>query len=328
MPGMLPEAVAALANMLECAVVAGGVGAERGGEDHRVSSGAGGGRVLASVLAEAGARELPLDRAAVRAGRGGRPAGLGGGADRGRGRGSGDSGRFSDTQARKGYAQLVSRVCLGEVGAIFGLEVSRLARSNAETQRLLEFCALTDTLVIDTDGVYDLQNFNDRLLLGLKSQMSEAELHMITSRLQGAKRAAAERGELRFPLPVGYVHDDEGLTIIDPDEEVQAAWASRVREDQDRRAPRRPDAHHPPARRAPRPQAHPPRPAGRELDADPGPAARHRGDLRARASPPGRQRALRQAQHQRADAAAWTADWLVGLGLHRLLGTIRYPGTA
>jgi len=119
----------------------------------------------------------------------------------------GISGRFSDTQARKGYAQLVARVCLGEVGAIFGLEVSRLARSNAETLRLLEFCALTDTLVIDTDGVYDLQNFNDRLLLGLKSQMSEAELHMITSRLQGAKRAAAERGELRFPLPVGYVHD-------------------------------------------------------------------------------------------------------------------------
>jgi DNA invertase Pin-like site-specific DNA recombinase len=135
----------------------------------------------------------------------------------------GISGRFSDTQARKGYARLVARVCLGEVGAIFGLEVSRLARSNAETQRLLEFCALTDTLVIDTDGVYDLQNFNDRLLLGLKSQMSEAELHMITSRLQGAKRAAAERGELRFPLPVGYVHDEEGQTIIDPDEEVQAA---------------------------------------------------------------------------------------------------------
>jgi DNA invertase Pin-like site-specific DNA recombinase len=135
----------------------------------------------------------------------------------------GISGRFSDTQARKGYAQLVQRVCLGEVGAIFGLEVSRLARSNAETQRLLEFCALTDTLVVDTDGVYDLKDFNDRLLLGLKSQMSEAELHMITSRLQGAKRAAAERGELRFPLPVGYVHDDDGQTIIDPDEEVQAA---------------------------------------------------------------------------------------------------------
>ncbi|MFL5864762.1 MAG: recombinase family protein [Solirubrobacteraceae bacterium] len=135
----------------------------------------------------------------------------------------GISGRFSDTQARQGYKRLVARVCLGEVGAILGLEVSRLARSNAETQRLLEFCALTDTLVIDSDGIYDLKDFNDRLLLGLKSQMSEAELHMITSRLQGAKRAAAERGELRFPLPVGYVHDEEGRTIIDPDEEVQAA---------------------------------------------------------------------------------------------------------
>ena len=135
----------------------------------------------------------------------------------------GISGRFSDTQARKGYAQLFARVCLGEVGAIFGLEISRLARSNAETQRLLEFCALTDTLVVDTDGVYDLKDFNDRLLLGLKGQMSEAELHMITSRLQGAKRAAAERGELRFPLPVGHVHDEDGETVIDPDQEVQAA---------------------------------------------------------------------------------------------------------
>ena len=137
----------------------------------------------------------------------------------------GISGRFSDTQARQGYQQLVARVCLGEVGAIFGLEIARLARSSAELQRLLEFCALTDTLVIDADGIYDLQNFNDRLLLGLKSQMSEAELHIITSRLQGAKRAAAERGELRFPLPVGYVYDDEGLTVIDSDEEVRAAIA-------------------------------------------------------------------------------------------------------
>jgi DNA invertase Pin-like site-specific DNA recombinase len=141
----------------------------------------------------------------------------------------GISGRFSDTQARQGYKQLVARVCLGEVGAIFGLEIARLARSNAELQRLLEFCGLTDTLVIDTDGIYDLQNFNDRLLLGLKSQMSEAELHIITSRLQGAKRAAAERGELRFPLPVGLVHDDEGQTIIDPDQEVQAAIADLFR---------------------------------------------------------------------------------------------------
>jgi excisionase family DNA binding protein len=137
----------------------------------------------------------------------------------------GISGRFSDSQAREGYKQLVARVCLGEVGAIFGLEIARLARSNAELQRLLEFCGLTDTLVVDADGIYDLQNFNDRLLLGLKSQMSEAELHIINSRLQGAKRAAAERGELRFPLPVGFVYDDEGLTVIDPDQEVQSAIA-------------------------------------------------------------------------------------------------------
>jgi excisionase family DNA binding protein len=135
----------------------------------------------------------------------------------------GTSGRFSDTQARQGYKQLISRVCLGEVGAILGLEVSRLARSNAETQRLLEFCALTDTLVIDTDGIYDLKDFNDRLLLGLKSQMSEAELHVMASRLQGARRHAAGRGELRFPLAVGYLHDEDGNWIIDPDEEVQAA---------------------------------------------------------------------------------------------------------
>ena len=135
----------------------------------------------------------------------------------------GISGR--DTHAREGYKELVARVCLGEVGAIFGLEISRLARSNADLQRLLEFCGLTDTLVVDTDGIYDLHDFNDRLLLGLKAQMSEAELHIITSRLQGAKRAAAQRGELRFPLPVGYVHDDDGQTIIDPDEEVRAAIA-------------------------------------------------------------------------------------------------------
>jgi excisionase family DNA binding protein len=142
----------------------------------------------------------------------------------------GISGRFSDTQARTGYKQLVARVCLGEVGAIFGLEVARLARSSAELQRLLEFCGLTDTLVVDTDGVYDLQDFNDRLLLGLKAQMSEAELHIITARLQGAKRAAAERGELRFPLAVGYLYDEQGEWIIDPDEEVQAAIADLLAE--------------------------------------------------------------------------------------------------
>ncbi len=124
---------------------------------------------------------------------------------------------------REGFKQLVARVCLGEVGAVFGLEVSRLARSNADLARLLELARLTGTLVIDSDGVYDLSDINDRLLLGLKSQMSEAELHWLTSRMNESKRAAARRGELRVPLPVGLVHDDENKVIIDPDEEVAAA---------------------------------------------------------------------------------------------------------
>jgi DNA invertase Pin-like site-specific DNA recombinase len=124
---------------------------------------------------------------------------------------------------RDGFKHLVARVCLGEVGAVFGLEVSRLARSNADLARLLELARLTDTLVIDNDGVYDLADINDRLLLGMKGQMSEAELHWLTSRLQESKRAAAARGELRVPLPVGFVYDDDGQVVIDPDAEVAAA---------------------------------------------------------------------------------------------------------
>jgi DNA invertase Pin-like site-specific DNA recombinase len=124
---------------------------------------------------------------------------------------------------REGFKQLIGQVCVGEVGAVFGLEVSRLARSNADLARLLELARLTGTLVIDNDGVYDLSDINDRLLLGLKSQMSEAELHWLTSRLNESKRAAARRGELRVPLPVGFVYDDENNVVIDPDEEVVAA---------------------------------------------------------------------------------------------------------
>jgi len=134
-----------------------------------------------------------------------------------------------DTHRRDSYKQLVSRVCQSEVGAIFGLEVARLARNNAELLRLLEFCALTDTLVVDTDGIYDLQDFNDRMILGLKAQWSEAELHIMASRLQGARRAAAERGELRLPLPIGFLYDEDGSWIIDPDQEVQAAVADVLR---------------------------------------------------------------------------------------------------
>src|SRR6266566_1942478 len=133
------------------------------------------------------------------------------------------SGRSADK--RSGFRDLVSRVCLGEVGAIFGLEVSRLARSSADLAKLLELARLTETLVVDTDGIYDLADFNDRLLLGLKGQMSEAELHLLHSRLDGARLAAAERGELRLPLPAGYAYDAAGQVVKDPDEEVAAAIA-------------------------------------------------------------------------------------------------------
>ena len=126
----------------------------------------------------------------------------------------GVSGRSA--QGRAGWGELVGRVCAGEVGAIFGLEISRLARSSADLQRLLELCALTDTLIVDADGTYDLPSFNDRLLVGLTGTMSEAELHILASRLHGAKRAAAQRGALRLPLPIGYLYDEQGQPVIDP----------------------------------------------------------------------------------------------------------------
>ena len=125
--------------------------------------------------------------------------------------------------AREGFTELVARVCSGEVGAIFGIEITRLARSNADVARLAEFARITGTLLVDPDGVYDPADVNDRVLLGFKGTMGEMELHVMAQRLQANKRAAAERGELRTPLPVGYVHDDAGDIVIDPDEEVQAA---------------------------------------------------------------------------------------------------------
>jgi len=133
----------------------------------------------------------------------------------------GVSGRWG--VARAGFTELVGRVCSGEVGAIFGMEISRLARSNAEVARLMEFASITQTLLIDADGVYDPRDINDRMLLGMKSTLGEVELHVMAQRLQASKRAAAARGELRTPLPVGYLHDDAGEVVIDPDAEVQAA---------------------------------------------------------------------------------------------------------
>jgi len=126
---------------------------------------------------------------------------------------------------RQGFRDLMSRVCLGEAGAVFGLEISRLGRSNADLARLAEMARLTGTLLIDSDGVYDLSDFNDWLVLGLKSTMSQAELHIMAGRLQAARRAAAGRGELRAPLPAGLACDADGMVVTDPDAEVRAAVA-------------------------------------------------------------------------------------------------------
>jgi DNA invertase Pin-like site-specific DNA recombinase len=127
----------------------------------------------------------------------------------------------TQTNNREDFKTLVADVSLEKVGAVFTLEASRLSRSCSDWHRLLEICALTATLLVDEDGCYDPADFNDQLLLGLKGTMSQAELHFIRARLQGGKRNKARRGELRFPLPVGYVYGEEpGSVLIDPDQEV------------------------------------------------------------------------------------------------------------
>jgi len=124
---------------------------------------------------------------------------------------------------REDFKTLVEDVSMGQVGAVFALEVSRLARSNLDWHRLLQLCALTATLVIDEDGCYDPSDFNDGLLLGLKGTMAQAELHFLHARLQGGKLNKAKKGELRFPLPVGYGYDEHGRIVPDADEEVRGA---------------------------------------------------------------------------------------------------------
>jgi DNA invertase Pin-like site-specific DNA recombinase len=126
-------------------------------------------------------------------------------------------------QDRKGFQRLVAEVGLGQVGLVMGLEVSRLARNNTDWHRLLEICALTDTLLLDEDGLYDPGFFNDRLLLGLKGAMSEAEIHFLRARLQGGILNKAKRGELKMRLPVGFVYDDSDKIVIDPDRQVREA---------------------------------------------------------------------------------------------------------
>jgi len=122
---------------------------------------------------------------------------------------------------RVGFQKLVADVGMGRAGIVLGLEVSRLARNSTDWHHLLEICALTDTLILDEDGIYDPAHFNDRLLLGLKGTMSEAELHVLRARLRGGLINKARRGQLRCRLPVGFVYDGDERVVLDPDKQVQ-----------------------------------------------------------------------------------------------------------
>jgi DNA invertase Pin-like site-specific DNA recombinase len=134
------------------------------------------------------------------------------------------SGAYS--AARDGFQELVAAVGLHRVGIVLGLEVSRLARNSVDWQRLLQLCAYTDTLILDEEAIYDPAAFNDRLLLGLKGTMSEAELHLLRSRLRGGILNKARRGALMLRLPVGLVHLSDGRCVRDPDAGIQASVAA------------------------------------------------------------------------------------------------------
>jgi DNA invertase Pin-like site-specific DNA recombinase len=127
---------------------------------------------------------------------------------------------------REGFQKLVMEVSMGRAGIVLGLEVSRLARNSTDWHRLLEICAITDTLILDEDGIYHPAEFNDRLLLGLKGTMSEAELHLIRARMRGGLLNKAKRGELATPLPFGFAYDDESRVVLDPDQQIQKAIRS------------------------------------------------------------------------------------------------------
>jgi DNA invertase Pin-like site-specific DNA recombinase len=131
-----------------------------------------------------------------------------------------DLGQSAASSGRSGFAKLVSEVGLGNVGMVMSLEASRLARNNGEWHRLLEICALTGSLILDEDGVYDPGHFNDRLLLGLKGTMSEVELQLIRARLNGGTLNKAARGELKLRLPIGLVYNLKDQVVLDSDSQV------------------------------------------------------------------------------------------------------------
>jgi len=130
----------------------------------------------------------------------------------------------SSTTQRGGFTLMTAEVALGQVGLILSIEVSRVARNNSDWYRLLDLCSVTDTLIGDDDGLYHPGLFNDRLLLGLKGTMAEAELHIIRARLEGGIRNKAARGELRCGLPVGFIWGEhDGEVLMHPDQAVTGA---------------------------------------------------------------------------------------------------------
>lgn len=133
----------------------------------------------------------------------------------------GHSGKTAEN--RDGFKELVANVANGMAGAVACIEASRLSRSSSDWGRLIEYCAMTDTLLIDADGIYNPNDFNDRLLLGLKGTMSEAELHFLQERMRGGLMNKAKRGELRKPLPIGYLYDECGRIVKDSDAQIREA---------------------------------------------------------------------------------------------------------
>src|ERR1051326_6147647 len=129
----------------------------------------------------------------------------------------------ASTVDRLDFQRLVAQVGLGQVGLVLGLEVSRLARNSSDWHHLLEICALTRTLILDEEGLYDPATFNDRLLLGLKGAMSEAELFVMRARLQGGILNKARRGALKLTLPIGLCYTEVDAIVLDPDLQVQAS---------------------------------------------------------------------------------------------------------
>lgn len=133
-----------------------------------------------------------------------------------------DLGRSAANAAeRPGFARLVAEITMGHVGLVLGIEMSRLARAGRDWHQLVELCGLSGALMADVDGVYDPNEYNDRLLLGLKGTLSEVELHLIKQRMASGRLAKAARGELAFPLPAGYVRRPSGEVVMDPDEQVR-----------------------------------------------------------------------------------------------------------